>query len=221
VANSNAVQDHFSPPIRSEKMRVIHYGIAVPDAGSNRADLPTLRVLLLGRQTRMKGQEVALAATALLRHEPIDIELRLVGPIAAAYRDDLTRLASKLRIRDRVTITGATTAPQDELAWANVVLMCSTAEAFGRVTVEALKSGRPVIGARSGGTVDLISDGVDGVLVEPQNAEQLASALRRFASESGLLRRMSENARSGMRNRFTIEREVDEFVEVLTAAAAQ
>jgi glycosyltransferase involved in cell wall biosynthesis len=99
--------------------------------------------------------------------------------------------------------------------------MCSDAEAFGRVTVEALKSGRPVIGTRSGGTPELICDGVNGFLFEPGNARQLAAALRRLASEPGLLERLSNNASVGTRDRFTLDGYVEEFVDVLSAAAAR
>ena len=202
-------------------MRLIHYGITGFDATPNHADLPALRVLLLGRQTPTKGQKLALEAAGILEHEPVRIELRLVGSIGAAYRSELQRIAATLGISDRVEILDASTTPQDELAWANVVLMCSNDEAHGRVTVEALKSARPVIGTRSGGTVELISDGVNGFLIEPGSAQELAAALRRFASEPGLLEEMSENARTSMENRFTIETEVDDFVDVLTSAASQ
>jgi glycosyltransferase involved in cell wall biosynthesis len=221
VANSRAIKDHFAPPIRSEKMRVIYQGFARPDASPNRIDLPTLRVLLLGKQTPAKGGTLALEAASILKPEPIQIELRLVGQIGAAYRDELNGLASELGIADSVEIVDVTATPQDEFAWANVVLMCSENEGFGRVTVEGLKSGRPVIGARSGGTIELISDGVDGFLFEPRNAQQLAAALRRLASEPGLLALMSENARTGTQDRFTVESEVDAFVDLLRAAAAR
>jgi glycosyltransferase involved in cell wall biosynthesis len=221
VANSNAVKDHFSPPIPSEKMRVIYYGIRGGDTTPNRIDLPTLRVLLLGWQTPTKGQKLALEATGILNSGPLRIQLRLVGPIGAAYRDELQELAARLAISDQVEIRDATATPQDEFAWANVVLMCSDNEAFGRVTVEALKSGRPVIGTRSGGTTELISDGVDGLLFEPADPQDLACALRRLATEPGLLALMSHNARVGTRNRFTVESEVDAFVDVLASAAAR
>jgi glycosyltransferase involved in cell wall biosynthesis len=147
------------------------------------------------------------------------IELRLVGPIDAEYRAELKRLASALGIAARVHIVGPTPTTHDQLAWANVVLMCSENEGFGRVTAEALKSGRPVIGARSGATTELISDGVNGLLVAPRSADELAGALRRIATEPGLIAQMSENARTGARDRFTVESELESFLEVLTAAA--
>jgi glycosyltransferase involved in cell wall biosynthesis len=221
VANSNAVLDHYSPPIRSRKMRVIYLGIPDLNPSPNRIDLPALRVLLLGRQTPAKGQHLALEALSILKSEPIQIDLRLVGSIGAAYKAELQGLAFELGISDSVEILDATTTPQDELAWANVVLMCSECEAFGRVTVEALKSGRPVVGARSGGTPEIVSADFNGFLFEPGNPEELAAALRRLASEPGLLVRMSKNARASTQGLFTLQNEVDAFVDVLASAAAQ
>jgi glycosyltransferase involved in cell wall biosynthesis len=219
VANSSAVEEHFSPPIPRSKMRMIHSGVPCLDVGTNRIDLPTLRVLLLGRQTPTKGGKVALRAASILGPEPIDVELRLVGSIHPTYRAELTALARELGVTKHVEILDHTTTPEQQLSWANVVLMCSDNEAFGRVTVEALKSGRPVIGTRSGGTPEIIADGVNGLLIEPGNARQLAAALRRLATEPGLLARMSEHARTSTRDRFTLDGYVQAFVDVLDAAA--
>jgi glycosyltransferase involved in cell wall biosynthesis len=221
VANSRAVQEHFSPPIPRDKMRMIHSGFPAFDPSPNRIDLPILRVLLLGRQTPAKGGKLALEAVSILEPEPTRVELRLVGAIRPTYRNELIALARELGIVDRVEILDHTTTPENQISWANVVLMCSDAEAFGRVTVEALKSGRPVIGTRSGGTPELIADGENGFLFEPGNAQELASAVRRIASEPGLLARMSENARTGTRDRFTLEGYVEEFVAILSAAASR
>jgi glycosyltransferase involved in cell wall biosynthesis len=221
VVSSRSVEEHFSPPIRREKMCLVYYGIAGFDASPNRADLPALRVLLLGRQTPTKGQKLALEAAGILGPGPARIDLRLVGSITPAYREELQRIASALGISDRVEIVDASSTPENELAWANVVLMCSDHEASGRVTVEALKSGRPVVGTRTGGTPELISDGVNGFLFAPGSAQELAAALRRVASEPGLLERLSEGARASVEDRFTIEAEVDDFVDVLEAAVAR
>jgi len=67
----------------------------------------------------------------------------------------------------------------------------------------------------------LISDGVNGLLFEPRNPHELASALRRLASKRDQLAVMSENARVGTQDRFTIESEVGAFVDVISAAAAR
>lgn len=62
----------------------------------------------------------------------------------------------------------------------DVELMCSRAEAFGRVTVEAMMSSLAVIGSASGGTKELIEDGITGLLYTPEDAEDLADKMQRL-----------------------------------------
>ena len=221
MANSRAVRDHFSPPIAAHKTRVIYPGVEGFDATPNTVDPLGLRVLLLGRLTRAKGVALALEAASSLRDEGTTVLLRLVGPISATFKEELDRLVAALGIADSVEIRGATMAPQAEFAWANVVLMCSLEEAFGRVTVEALKSGRPVVGSRSGGTPELIREGMNGLLFSPGDPRELASVLRRLAKEPGLLAALSANASADVRDRFTIAEEVDRLVAVFETAVSR
>jgi glycosyltransferase involved in cell wall biosynthesis len=219
VANSVPVRDHFSPPIPREKVRVIPYGIEGFSATENTVDPAALRVLLLGRQTPRKGQRLALEAVSILNSESVHVMLRLVGSIRADYRRELEASAARLGVTDRIEIVEPTSTPHDDFSWANVVLMCSDNEAFGRVTVEALKSGRPVIGTRSGGTTDLICHGENGFLFDPGNARDLARYLSRLACEPDLLSLMSLHAEEGTLGRFSLDEERDAFLDLFSRAA--
>ena len=149
---------------------------------------------------------------AALRDEDVDVQLRMVGPALAGYAETLWYLARDLGVLDRVELIEYTPDPTPHLEWCNVLLVPSYGEAFGRVTVEALKSGRPVIGARAGATVDLVTEGCNGLLVTPGNANDLASALRRCALEPELVDKMSTNAAAATADRFTMHGEIDTFV---------
>lgn len=221
VANSRAVRDHFSPPISAERIRVVYEGSVGFAPMPNRIDPSMLRVLLIGVLSPTKGVETAIEAARMLTSEQVRLHLRVVGPLAPRYRRRLERLVTDLGVTDCVEIAGASTDPHAEFEWANVVVMCSRCEAFGRVTVEGLKSGRPVVGTRCGGTPELITDGVNGFLFTPGAAEELASVLKRLKQEPRLLETLSENAGTGVRDRFTIECEVEELVEVIRSAAAR
>lgn len=76
---------------------------------------------------------------------------------------------------------------------ATVLVLPSRSEGMGRVVIEAQLRGRPVIGANVGGIPDLVSDGVDGVLVEPG---ELADVLSRVLGDRALLERLAANARA-------------------------
>jgi glycosyltransferase involved in cell wall biosynthesis len=73
------------------------------------------------------------------------------------------------------------------------------AETFGNVVTEAMEQGRPVIGSRLGGIVDIIVDGESGILVPPGDATALAAAMARLLADEGLRDRLGEGARERVR----------------------
>ena len=126
-----------------------------------------------------KGLHHLLAAFAAL--EQAGARLQLVGHAENAdYAAALRQQAAQLGISDRVRFCGAVT--QRELAErfgaARVMVLPSLSEGLGRVVVEAMLLGTPVIGSRVGGIPDLIQPGVTGWLVEPGDEAALAAALR-------------------------------------------
>jgi glycosyltransferase involved in cell wall biosynthesis len=151
---------------------------------------------------------------AEVRNEDVDVHLRMVGPALPGYAKTLWYLAHDLGVLDRVEFIEYAPDPTSHLEWSNVVLVPSYGEAFGRVTVEALKSGRPVIGARAGATAELVTDGCDGLLVAPGDPSGLAGALLRCARDPDLVDRMSRKAASATSGRFTLQGEVDTFVDL-------
>jgi glycosyltransferase involved in cell wall biosynthesis len=78
---------------------------------------------------------------------------------------------------------------------ARFLVLPSRSEGLGRVVIEAFCRGRPVLGSRVGGIPNLVEDGVNGVLVDPGDTEQLAQALVRLLGESTLVEALAEGAR--------------------------
>lgn len=76
------------------------------------------------------------------------------------------------------------------------LLLPSRSEGMGRVIVESLARGRPVLGARVGGIPELVEDGVNGLLVDPEDRAGLADALVRLASDRALLERLAAGAQA-------------------------
>ena len=214
AVNSKAVAHYYSPPIPAGKITLVELGVETPVVAPNCIVANRLRILMLGRKDRAKGCEDAIRALASIRHEDLDVTLRMVGPSMPGYAETLWYLARDLDVLDRVEFPEYVPYPRDELSRSNVVLTCSADEGFGRVAVEAMKGGRPVIGARSGATVELIEDGFDGLLFEAGNTADIAAAIRRCAGDPGLVQTMSRNAIVRNAERFTIAGEVDTFVDL-------
>ena len=142
-----------------------------------------------------KGLHHLLKAFAALNHPRAQLHL-VGGAENAAYAESLRRQAEELGINKRVHFAGAVS--QRELAnyfgAARVMVLPSLSEGLGRVVVEAMLLGAPVIGSRVGGIPDLIRDGENGYLVEAGNEAELEAALRRIFAEN--VAAMGANARA-------------------------
>ena len=137
-----------------------------------------VRVVAAGRLSTEKGFDVLLEAMALAAADGLDVQLDLVG--SGPEHDRLARLAEGLN--GRVTLVPA--QPRDAL-WARmdaaqVLVVPSRREGLGLVALEAIARGRPVIASRAGGLPEVVIDGVDGVLVPPEDARALADALQKL-----------------------------------------
>ncbi len=96
----------------------------------------------------------------------------------------------------------------------DVEIVASRTEAFGRVTVEAMRASNPVIGSATGGTTELIKDGLTGFLYEYKDDEALAQCMKRFIDNPSLAYEMGRNAYEWSVTRFTSEENVKGVVGV-------
>jgi glycosyltransferase involved in cell wall biosynthesis len=208
VVNSRAVERRFGGILPSDRLRLVHYAVDVP--ASRHAPMPVhpppLRIALVGMKAPGKRQEDVIRAVGMLTSRGIDCRLELIGGEMPEYGEKLRQLVRELKLEDRVEMTAFTDDPLRHVAEAHVGVICSESEAFGRVTVEAMKVGRPMVGAASGGTLDLIQDGVTGFLYPVGDAEALAGRLKMLAEDPALLEEMGRNAVDWARRSFTPEK---------------
>ncbi|MEX0673993.1 MAG: glycosyltransferase [Gaiellaceae bacterium] len=201
LVNSEALRAHFA----DLGPRVVHYAVDVPEREPTPLGEGPLRLVQLAALAPGKGQLDAVRALGALRRRGVDARLRLVGPDlghGAAVRE-AARVAGA---EDYVELAGFSDDPAGELLAADVTLTCSRFEAFGRATVEAMKLGRPVIGAASGGTLELVRDGWNGLLYPPGDADALAERIERLERDRELLRELGATARAWATETFTRER---------------
>lgn len=163
--------------------------VKIPDAIPQRHLGKQLRLIHVGRIYSGKRQEDAIRALGLLAQKGITPHLTLLGDEDADYGRFLRILAQELRVQDRVSFK-TFSAPGSEISASDVALMCSVGDAFGRVTVEAMKLGKPVVGARSGGTTELIRHGRNGLLYDPGNSADLADQISKLDERRDLIDEM-------------------------------
>ena len=170
-----------------------------------------IRAALVGYLSQGKGQHLAVEAVAIARKAGVDIELTLVG---AGNQKPLRTLARRLGVEDLVNIDGPTRDVGRYWSAAHVGLMCSQCEAFGRVTVEAMRAGLPVCGTNTGGTPEIIDPGVNGLLSPAGDANALAANLMALESDEDLRRSLAIRA-AETAQRFQRDRHDDEFTTIL------
>jgi glycosyltransferase involved in cell wall biosynthesis len=151
--------------------------------------------LFVGVLEPSKGVDILLDAFAeVLRRVPTS-ELWIVGD--GPQRSELGRQVDRLGIETAVRLFGA--RPRTDLPGlfdeARVLVLPSRSEGLGRVIVEAMARGRPVVASRVGGVVELVEDGVTGLLVPPEDPAGLAEALVRPLADRELAGRMGIKAR--------------------------
>ncbi|MDT3682899.1 MAG: glycosyltransferase family 4 protein [Truepera sp.] len=221
LANSGAVASAFNPLLERKTIQVVYQAVAVGSVPPPRRSEPadeTIDFLLLGRLHPGKGQDIAIRALHTLINKGYEARLRIVGSGRPTFASYLGELVAELGLGASVSLHGAVEHPDQEYADCDVVLMCSQNEAFGRVTIEAMKFGRPVIGARSGGTVELIREGVTGWLFAPDDPADLAIVMERAIKQRSSLRVMGEVAKSWATRTFSAEQYSSQLVAAVEAA---
>jgi glycosyltransferase involved in cell wall biosynthesis len=188
VFNSRATQSAYAMP-PGVPARVVYNGIAGPAAAKHQDydGARRLRVLMLGRVSRIKGQDVMVEALASLPGAVGDrIELRIVGN---AFEDPereraLSERIAQAGLADRVSLEPFVADPGPLYRWADVVAMPSQRpESLGRVAIEAMAHGVPPLVTDIGGLPEVVEDGVTGWVVPPGGPVPVAAALARIAAD--------------------------------------
>ncbi len=152
-----------------------------------------LRVLFVGRPEERKGLPILLTAfNALVEHVPA----RLVT--IGADRDDVLRYLSDPETMACIDARGRVSGEELWRALHEADVLCAPSlagESFGMVLTEAFAAGTPAIASEIAGYSDVVTDGVDGVLVPPGNPQRLAEELQRAHHEPARLAAMGEAAR--------------------------
>ncbi len=154
-----------------------------PGPGFRRRPSATPQFLFCGRFDREKGAGLLLRAFARLRHQFPAATLRLVG--RGPLRPALEAEASRLGLAEAAHFCGwlepDAVARELETAWASVVPSLWP-EPFGLVAAEAIVHGVPVIASAAGGLPEIIEEGVNGLLVPPNEEHALWEKLRTVAA---------------------------------------
>jgi glycosyltransferase involved in cell wall biosynthesis len=185
-------------------------------APSPPADGPST-FLFVGRLLRDKGVNEFIEAARLVRARLPDARFQLLGPVDEGNRTAIIRRQLDAWVGEGIVeYLGTTDDVRPFVAASSAVVLPSYREGLPRSLLEAAAMARPLIAADAPGCRDVVEDGVNGYLCAVRDSASLADAMRRFDGLP-LERRiaMGEAARRKVQERFSEERVVDTYLEVL------
>jgi starch synthase len=212
ISYSSAVDRHLAANGIVERAIVPYFPTTPP-----RRAAPTSarqRVVFGGRIVPQKGVDVLINAAS-----EVDADFVLCGD--GRDLEAMRELAAFLGIAERVRFRGWLDAGQlaDELAEASLLVMPSVwPEPFGILGIEAFAVGRPAVASATGGIVDWLEHGVNGLAVPPADAPALAAALNELLADPARQQRMGAAGAEIVRTRFSAERHVATVTNAYDAA---
>jgi glycosyltransferase involved in cell wall biosynthesis len=179
---------------------------------------------IVGHIQEWKGQLLVAEAVARARRTVPELRCLVVGGVhrfGAAYAAALEARIAAADLRGHVILTGARRDVAACMDAMDVVVHASNREPFGRVLLEAMAVGRPLVAPREGGPTEIVADGETGLLVPPRDPDALAAALVRLLQDAPRRAAMGQAARRRVADVFDIHdhaRAVERvFDEVLAA----
>lgn len=205
------MMDDFGVP--HDRIRLVPRGVGLSRFKYTSPDEKRGKVFnvgIIGRITPLKGHLFFIKGMAKLSRTVPELKIWVVGDAPeskAAYKEQLLLLTKRLGLWNCTSFLGTQKNIPAILSELDLlVLSTTTPEAFGRVIIEAQASGVPVVASKVGGVVDIIEDGVTGLLVPPSDPAAIALAAARVYKDPNLARRMAEAAYVKVKNMYTADK---------------
>jgi phosphatidylinositol alpha-1,6-mannosyltransferase len=215
--------------VDERKITIIYNGVDLKDFDDTGKDARIVEelglagkriILTVARLDTHKGHDVVIKALPSILEKVPDAVYVIVGEGEMSLA--LHELTCKHGVRDRVVFTGL--LPRADvlalLEACDVFVMASriegsSAEGFGIVFLEAGALSKPVVGGRAGGIPDAVEDGVSGLLVDPEDPGEVASAVTRILEDPDLAASLGRRGRERVEERFTWDAVVKRITDAL------
>lgn len=171
-------------------------------------------LLFLGRIEKVKGVEYLILGLPDIINKFPDTKLTVVGD--GGYLEEMIKLTKRLNMQNSVIFTKKVNHDEIEKYYHNaciVILPSIWPEAFGKVGVEAMSAGRPVIATNVGGIPEWLNDGRTGYLIDKENSDQITNAVIKLLSNRKLLKDMGNNARL-QAEKYNVDKYVKELEKI-------
>jgi glycosyltransferase involved in cell wall biosynthesis len=219
IANSSATARDVEP-YSKEPVRLVHNGVdlvafdrAAMEGTGPAPDGPETAAMV-ALLVPWKNHGLLLDVASVLKRRGRRFRILVAGKGNGDWDAHLREAARERGVDDVVQFLGHVSNVPALLRGISVLVHTTSEEPFGRVFLEAMAAGLPVVAARSGGALDVVEDGVTGILVPPGDAEAFADALARLFDDPALRQRLGNAGRRRAEERFSLERHVKAVLEI-------
>lgn len=231
VANSNYTKDLILKlGDFSEKIEVINPALDLKkyseiDKAKARAKLGLKDqkiILTVGRLVKRKGVDMAIKSLSKVCNKVSDILYVIVG--SGPYEKELKNLVKKFKLEDKVRFEDRVEDKVLPYYYAACDIFCmpsrfvkeeGSVEGFGIVYLEASLYGKPVIGGKTGGVEDAVIDGETGLLVDPENVNEIAQALIKLLTDQELSNKLGVQGRERVLREFDWDKQIEKVKDLL------
>jgi glycosyltransferase involved in cell wall biosynthesis len=210
-------------PVRHAQ--VIHGGTQIEDFATTAASKPQhnnnhhLKLLYAGRLDVEKGVHTAIRAMGLLvGQQNSGVTLDIIGKGNPDYEAELKALVRRHNLSQTVSFRGRVPRSEIPAVFAQydaLIFPSEWEEPFARTILEAMAAGLVVIGATTGGTVEILVEGETGLTFPPGDAKTLADQIHRLRNDFALHQRLGTAGQQCVTEKFTFQRMVDQIETVL------
>lgn len=217
---SRALRDEYIC-INDKKCLVIHDGLSKKYINKkDNKDSEVIRFVIAGNLTPNKNQDIVIEAADILRGRGIrNFRIIIAGEstdmlVSKRYKQYLSEHIERENLGSNVRLVGYISNMNDLRAQSDVEIVSSVSEAYGRVTVEGMLSRNPVIVSNSGASMELVQDGVTGLVYECGNPASLADRMQQLISDVEACKEMGERAYKYAMEHELLDKSVDELEKV-------
>ncbi len=205
-------------PIR--KVGVLNNAIRTPEDGGFRRDDVMNKygfggdsrlVVSLGRLTRQKGYDLLIDAFRRVVAEAPDAVLLIGGD--GEEKECLLGIVAAAGLSAHVRLPGLVTEIHELLESCDMYVNSSRWEGLPMTLLEAMAHGKPMVATNVGGNPEVVRDGVTGILVPPENAEELAVAIIRMLKDDGFREKAGKEASNLFSDEYTIDRHCEKLAD--------
>ena len=169
-------------------------------------------ILSVGRLTEAKDHKNLLNSCKILYKNNLNYKCLLVGD--GELKHELENMTLELGLNDKVFFLGNRTDVSNILNNASVFVLHSQREGLPVALLEAMASGLPVVATNVGGVPEIIKNGTNGIIIEPNHPEGLADAIQKIFSDKKFAISLGENARKTINNFFSLDSTAKKYSEL-------